>query len=94
MGIIIIGILNQAREGLDTKTHLYLYESRFYDHEQAQIASAEVDLKNKVVVVGCMPIYIYEFCKHIKLSVQTKGCKMNAEYKNLRIKKNSRKIIQ
>ena len=32
MGVIIIGLLSQTREGLDTKTHLYLY-----DHEQAQI---------------------------------------------------------
>ena len=72
MGIIIIGILSQAREGLDTKAHLYLYDSSFYDHEQSQIASAEVDLKNKVAVVGCIPnidIDINEFGKHIKLSV-------------------------
>ena len=89
MWIIIIGILSQARKGRDTKAHLYLYDSRFYDHEQAQIASAEVDLKNKVAVVRCIPnrdIDINEFCKHIKLTVQTKGYKMNAEYKNLRIK--------
>ena len=38
-GIIVIRILSQAREGLDSKQHLYLYDSRFYDHEQAQIAS-------------------------------------------------------
>ena len=31
-------------------------------------------------------IDINELCKHIKLSVQAKGYKMNAEYKNLRIK--------
>ena len=89
MRIIIIGILSQTREGLDTKIHLYLYDSKFYEHEQAQTASAEVDLKNKEVVVGCIPnidIDINEFCKHIKLSVLTKSCKMNAEYKNLRIK--------
>ena len=47
MRIIIIGILSQAREGVDTTTRLYLYDSRFYDHEQAQIASADLDLKIK-----------------------------------------------
>ena len=54
MGIIVIGILGQAREGLDIKAHLHLYYSSFYDHEQAQITSGKVDLKNKVAVVGCM----------------------------------------
>lgn len=49
MGII------QARKGLDTKAHLYLYDSRLYDHEQAQIASAEIDLRNKIAAVGCIP---------------------------------------
>ena len=39
MGVIIIGLLSQTREGLDTKAHLYLYDSRFYDHEQAQIVA-------------------------------------------------------
>lgn len=39
MKIIVIRILNQVREGLDTKAHLCLYGSRFYDHEQTQIAS-------------------------------------------------------
>ena len=72
MGVIRIGFLSQAREGLDTKAHLYLYDSRFYDHEQAHIVSAELDLKNKIVVVWCIPnidIDINEFCKHIKLSI-------------------------
>ena len=74
MGVIIIGLLSQTREGLDTKAHLYLYDSRFYDHEQAQIASTELDLRNKVAVVGYIPnidIDINEFCKHIKISIQT-----------------------
>lgn len=74
---------------MDTKAHLYLYDSKFYDHEQAQIVSAEVDLKNKIAVVSCMPnvdIDINEFCKHSKLSVHTKGYKMNAKYKTIRNK--------
>ena len=60
MWIIIIGILSQARKGRDTKAHLYLYDSRFYDHEQAQISSAEVDLTNKAAVVGCFTQYRYK----------------------------------
>ena len=50
MGIIVIGTLCQLREGLDTKTHIYVYDNIFYDHAQAQIASAKIDVKNKVVV--------------------------------------------
>lgn len=68
--IIVIGILSHAREGLDTKAHLYLYESRFYDHEPVQIINADIDLKYKVAVVGCIPnidMDINEFCKHIKI---------------------------
>ena len=93
---IVIGILSQAREGLDTKAHLYLYDNRFYDHKQTQIVNAEAYLKNKLTIVGYIPnidIDINEFCEHIKLSVQTKGYKMKVEYKNLKIKKFSRKII-
>ncbi|KAK2663017.1 hypothetical protein Ddye_001591 [Dipteronia dyeriana] len=89
LGVIIIGILSQTRAGLDTKAHLYLYDGRFSNHTQAQLATAEVDLRNKVAVVGCLPdidIDINEFCRKIKLSIQTKGFDMNAEYKNLRIK--------
>lgn len=72
---------SQVKKHLDTKSHLYLYDIKIYDHEQAQIISAEVDLKNKIAVVSCMPnvdIDINEFCKHSKLSVHTKGYKMNA----------------
>lgn len=45
MRIIVIGVLSRAREGLDTKAPLYLYDSRFYDHEQTQIVSTKADFK-------------------------------------------------
>ena len=89
LGVVIIGVLSQTRAGLDTKAHLYLYDERFNDHEQAQLATAEVDLRNKVAVVGCLPdidIDIKELCSKIKLSIQTKGFNMDVEYKNLRLK--------
>ena len=35
LGLVIIGVLSQTRAGLDTKAHLYLYDERFNDHEQA-----------------------------------------------------------
>ena len=87
LGVVIIGVLSQTRAELDTKAHLYLYDERFNDHEQAQLATAEVDLRNKVAAVGCLPdididIDIKEFCSKIKLSIQTKGFNMDAEYKN------------
>ena len=50
------------------------------------IVSVEIDLKNKVTVVGCIPnidIDLNEFHKYIKLIVQTKRYKMNAKYKIL-----------
>ena len=61
LGVIIIGVLSQTRAGLDTKAHLYLYDGRFSNHEQAQLATAEVDLRNKVAVVGCLPWYRYRY---------------------------------
>lgn len=54
-----------------------------------QITAAKIDLKNKIAVVEYIPnidIDIDEFFKYVKLSVQTKGFKMNVEYKNIRIK--------
>lgn len=50
------------------------------------IVNVEIDLKNKVTVVGCIPnidIDLNEFRKYIKLIVQTKRYKMNAKYKIL-----------
>ena len=41
MGIIVIRILSQVKEGLDSKALLCLYDSRFYDYEQFQIASVK-----------------------------------------------------
>ena len=35
LGVVIIEVLSQTRAGLDTKAHLYLYDERFNDHEQA-----------------------------------------------------------
>ena len=80
---------SQAKKHLDTKAYLYLCDSKFYDHEQAQIVSAEVDLKNKIVVVSCIPnvdMDINEFCKDSKLNVHTKGYKMMQNKKILELK--------
>lgn len=49
--IRVIGILSQARKRLDIKvrahTQTHIYDSRFYDNKQAQIANVKIDLKIK-----------------------------------------------
>lgn len=62
---------------MDTKVHVYIYDSRFNDHEQAQIATTKMDNRNRLVVIGCLldiDIDINKFCKYIKISIQTKRC--------------------
>lgn len=54
--------------------YIYIYNSRFSDHEQTQIATGKIDLRNHIAVVGCLPnidIDIDEFCECIKISVAT-----------------------
>lgn len=86
IGTIMIGIAGLTRAQVGTKALVYIYDDRWDNHQQAAIATAEVDLSSNLAVIGCIPNYVMtikEFSKHIKVSIRTKNYNMKGDFKNL-----------
>ena len=86
IGTILIGLAGLTRAQVGTKTFVYIYDDRWDNHQQAAIATAEVDLSTNLAVIGCIPNYVMttrEFSKYIKVCIRTKNYNMKGEYKNL-----------
>ena len=52
IGTILIGIAGLTRAQVGTKALVYIYDDRWDNHQQATIATTEVDLSSNLAVIG------------------------------------------
>ena len=67
---ILIGIAELTRAQVRTKALVYIYDDKWDNHQQAAIATVEVDLSTNLAIIGCIPNYVMnvkEFSKYIKV---------------------------
>ena len=88
LGIILIGIIGLHHKEISALVNINLLDTRNNTIEKALLASAEVNMNQNYIVIGCIPqfcIDLKEFTEKIKITINTKGYDMELGSKNFSI---------
>ena len=88
LGIILIGIIGLHRKEIGALVNINLSNTKNNTIEKALLASAEVNMNQNYIVIGCIPqfcIDLKEFTEKIKITINTKGYDMELGSKNFSI---------